>query len=113
MDFVKQELSLSCICPKCNWGWATSYIDPIESDNVLLCKYIEKTNISNILAIKAISKINNCNFLKAKALLSQGGIILQALAPEIKTACERLTSLGIDYTITPNFPYEIAASKKA
>ena len=92
MDFVKQELSLNCICPKCNWGWATSYIDPIESDNVLYSVSIEKTDISNILAIKAISKINNCNFLKAKALLSQGGIILKALAPEIKIACERLTN---------------------
>ena len=64
-------------------------------------------------AVKAISTAKNCNFLEAKAFLSQGGIVLQALAPEIKTVCEKLTNSGINYTITPEFPYEIAPSKKA
>ena len=113
MNVVKQELSCSCICPKCNWGWATSCIAPIKADNVLYSVSIEKTDISDMLAIKAISKSKNCNFLEAKAFLSQGGIVLQALAPEIKTVCEKLTNSGTNYTITPEFPYEIASSKKS
>ena len=113
MNVIKQELSCSCICPKCNWGWATSCIDLIKTDNVLYSVSIEQTDISDVRAIKAISKAKNCNFLEAKAFLSQGGIVLQALAPEIKTVCEKLTNSGINYTITPEFPYEIVPSKKA
>ena len=113
MNVVKQELSCSCICPKCNFGWATSCIAPIHADNVLYSVSIEKTDISNLSAIKAISKAKNCNFLEAKAFLSQGGIVLQALAPEIKTVCEEFSNSGINYTIVPDFPYEIAPTKKA
>ena len=113
LNVVKQELSCSCICPNCNGGWATSSIAPIKADTVLYSVIIEKTDISDMGAVKAISKAKNCNSLEAKAFLSQGGIVLQALAPEIKTVCEKLTNSGINYTITPEFPYEIAPSKKA
>ena len=113
MNVVKQELSCSYICPKCNWGWATSCIDPIKADNILYSVSIEKTDISDMGAVKVISKAKNCNFLEAKAFLSQGGIVLQALAPEIKAVCEKLTNLGINYTITPEFPYEIVPPPKA
>ena len=113
MNVIKQELSCSCICPKCNWGWATSCIDPIKADNTLYSVSIEKTDISDMRAVKAISAAKNCNFLEAKAFLSRGGIVLQDLAPEIKTVCEKLTNSGINYTITPEFPYEIVPSKKA
>ena len=113
MNVVKQELSCSCICPKCNWGWATSCIDPIKADNVLYSVSIEKTDISDMGAVKVISKAKNCNFLEAKTFLLQGGIVLQALAPEIKAVCEKLTNLGINYTITPEFPYEIVPPPKA
>ena len=113
MNVVKQELSCSCICPKCNWGWATSCIDPIKADNILYSVSIEKTDISDMGAVKVISKAKNCNFLEAKTFLLQGGIVLQALAPEIKAVCEKLTNLGINYTITPEFPYEIVPPPKA
>ena len=113
MNVVKQELSCSCICPKCNWGWGTSCIDPIKADNTLYSVSIEKTDIADMRTVKAISAAKNCNFLEAKAFLSQGGIVLQDLAPEIKTVCEELTNSGISYTITPEFPYEISPSKKA
>ena len=113
LNVGKQELSCSCICPNCHGGWATSCIAPIKADNVLYSVIIEKTDISDMGAVKAISKAKNCNFLEAKAFLSQGGIVLQALAPEIKAVSEKLTNSGINYTITPEFPYEIAPSKKA
>ncbi len=48
MNVVKQELSCSCICPKCNWIWSTSCIAPINADNVLYSVSIEKTDISDM-----------------------------------------------------------------
>lgn len=99
-------LTLTISCTNCDWGLASTYWDPIYTDETIYKVILEKGNLSSIENIKAIAKVVNCNFLQAKKIIeSENPIIVEDNAPEIIIQVRKLNNSSLKYSITPNFPY--------
>ena len=92
-------------CPNCGWGWATTYIDPInldESDYHMILVSSENS-LSNI---KLVSKTANCNYIEAKKLIENAPVeIFCGKAVDVKTIKDKLETANIEIKIEPDFPY--------
>lgn len=92
-------------CPNCGWGWATTYIDPINIDE---CDYhvIVTSGDNSLSVIKVVSDIANCNYIEAKKIIENTPAeIYIGKAVNVKAIMEQLKSAGIDFSIKPEFPY--------
>ncbi len=97
--------TIGMICPNCGWGWASTYIEPIFTDNTDYHIIIE-TNEADILVIKTISKIANINFLQAKKLIKSAPVkIFTGQACEVKRVKKILEDAMIPFSIKPEFRY--------
>ena len=94
-------------CLKCGWGLVTTYIEPIKIDETNYTLSIPTIDEPDIDHIKAISKILNVNFIKSKSLLQEGNATITDKAIKIRDYARLLNDSSIQFTITPNFPYEI------
>lgn len=92
-------------CPNCGWGWATTYIDPInldESDYHMILVSGDNS-LSNI---KLVSETANCNYVEAKKLIENAPVeIYCGKAVEVKAIKGKLEAASIDFKIEPEFPY--------
>lgn len=98
---------LSCICPKCGNGWATTYFSPMELDRTIYDIVIDAVEIPNIDQIRTVSKMNSCNFIAAKALLNHGGIVKSAMAIEAAEVMDVLNKVELSFSVQPDFPYDV------
>lgn len=104
-SFIKNT-TCGTTCKNCGWGWVTTYQEPIKLDNTdytLCVKPIENPSVNNL---RCVAQILACNFLEAKSKL-QTKIIFTEKATAILDIALKLKSNDIEFTITPEFPYEI------
>lgn len=102
-----EEHTLVWECPKCGDGLATTYFEPIETDETNYTLSISEISEPNIDHIKVISNMLNVNFLKSKSLLQEGNATITDKAVKIRDYIRLLNENSISFTITPKFPYEI------
>ena len=92
-------------CPNCGWGWATTYIDPInldESDYHIILV----SGDNSLTTIKKVSETANCNFVEAKKMIEKAPVeIFCGKAVAVKAVKKKLEAANIDVKIEPEFPY--------
>ena len=93
-------------CDKCGWGWATTFIEPIFSDNISYSLIISKNNTPNAKTLRVIAHLCNCNYVKAKEQITVQDIVITEHATTIKEYAKMLYVNDIPFDITPEFPYE-------
>ncbi len=103
---VDSERPVGMKCPKCGWGWVTSYIDPIKEDETIYEISLEEGNQVTKDNIRLVSEISDVNFLEAKRLLENAPkSFISGKAVDINDAVIRLKDAGIIFTVTPEYPY--------
>ena len=118
MISTNSEHTIGMTCPKCGWGWVTSYFDPIATDDTDYSIFIKANNPAIPSTIKLISDITGVNFLQAKKLLCSGNdeLVYKAKnesastmykAQRVQAVAKKLKEADIAFTITPDFPFEV------
>ena len=103
---VDPERPVGMKCPNCGWGWVTSYIDPIKEDETIYEISLEEGNQVTKDNIRLVSEISDVNFLEAKRLLENAPkSFISGKAVDINDAVIRLKVTGINFTVTPEYPY--------
>ena len=100
---------LTWICSNCGDGLATSYFEPIELDKTEYCLHIAPVATPSADVLRCISQWLMCNYMQAKARLNSE-ITITDVALKIRDIARTLSALGLVYTITPDYPYEIGES---
>ena len=95
------------MCPECGWSWATTYTPPIMMDKKSYTLMIPNRKPFTLLDVKNIALSFHITYLQARKELSAGTLTHTASAREIKELAHNLVLNGIDYSITPEFPYKI------
>ena len=106
MEYFVDGSTCGTKCKNCGWGCVTTYQEPIKLDNTdytLCVKSIENPSVNNL---RCIAQILACNFLEAKSKL-QNKIIFTEKATAILDIALKLKSNDVEFTIMPEFPYEI------
>ncbi len=93
-------------CPKCGWGWTTSYFEPIEMDQTVYAVVLDAQD-PIIEAIKASAKVFGCNYPEAKRGLTDGSLSISGNAREIQKKALCLQEGKVAFHIEPEFPYPI------
>lgn len=95
------------VCENCGWSVARSWTEPINEDETVYEAILKPDNDATKIALATISKIADCNFIAAKSMLSNPEKpLVSGLAREIREALEELDRVGIEYTVTPEWPYQ-------
>ena len=105
MKPLSELYPIGMTCPNCGWGWATTYIDPINLDenDYRMILVSSENSLSNI---KLVSETANCNYVEAKKLIEKAPVeIFCGKAVEVKTIKEKLEAANIEIRIEPEFPY--------
>lgn len=100
-----QGHSCSWTCPQCGWGIATSYFAPIDLDQTEYIVRIHAVASPPIQMIKSVTRILSCNSIEARNSLVHGTAEFSGMAPIVKKYVAELESAGLQYDITPAFPY--------
>jgi len=94
-------------CPKCGWGWATSYIEPKLEDETLYTIILDQGNESDAKGLKAVSTVAGCNHIQAKSLITESPYkLLEGLATDIESCIEILNKASVRYHVEPEWPYQ-------
>ena len=100
-------------CPNCGWGWATTYIDPLQNDDTTYIVSLAKGNIATRSAIKIVAKISNKNYVQAKKVIENSPAnVYVGKAVQVKDILILLESQSLSYTVTPKFPYPLSKKMK-
>ncbi len=92
-------------CPKCGWGWVTSYFEPYETDQTEY-SIIIFGNIATKNNIKIVAEYASINYLQAKRLLEMpDAVVFSGKATEILEKKNTLIENSISFKIAPDFPY--------
>ena len=102
-----EEHTLVWECPKCGDGLATTYFEPIETDDTEYSISISAISSPDINQIKLVSNILNVNFIKTKFLLQEGNATIADKAVKIRDYARSLNEKSVQFKITPDFPYEV------
>ena len=94
-------------CKKCGWSILTTHTEAIDLDNNEYTIEIKRMDKPEIKAIKCISELLSCNFLQAKQNIQTRNVHQKGHAREILLIAKKFVECGIDFKITPNFPYDI------
>ena len=94
-------------CPKCGWGWVTSYIEPIKEDStdytVIL---LAVDNASSKDVVKTIAGIAGIGFIQAKKMIENTPTnLFVGKAIAVKGIIATLDALAINYRVEPELPY--------
>ena len=94
-------------CPKCGWGWVTSYIEPKLKDVTVYSIFLEQGNELGVESIKAVSKVANCNFIQAKEMIIRAPQqMAEGRAVDIERYVKLLNKASVKYYIEPGWTYE-------
>ena len=97
----------SMTCPKCGWGFATSYFDPICLDQTEYQITLLEGNPASTEVIRAVNQVAHRNFIKSRELiLSAPHVIFKGKALAIHEKTDILDAASILYRIEPDYPYE-------
>ncbi|MBP5491659.1 MAG: hypothetical protein J6Y08_02320 [Clostridiales bacterium] len=98
---------MSITCPKCGWGVATSYFDPILRDTAEYQIKLLEGNQVTVESIRAVNQVAHRNLLKSRQLIeSAPHVIFKGDALEVHEKKEILDEESILYKIEPDFPYD-------
>ena len=102
---------IGMICPKCGWGWATSYIDPIAEDAADYTVTLLDGNAVSGNAVKVVAEIARVNYLQGKKMIKNApSVVLVGRAVAVRSALTELTGASIRYKVEPPFPYHFDKS---
>ena len=100
------ERSIGMTCPKCGWGWVTSYFEPIDCDTNDYQVTLLSGGDCSTKNIRVISKIVNVNFIRARQIISSAPqIIFTGKARDVKEVILLLNKQKLSYSVQPDFPY--------
>jgi hypothetical protein len=105
----KAGSTVGMTCPKCGWGWATTQFEPIVEDRTVYVIKIDCHFKPTREQFKVLSFILNVNYLGVRKLLNEGNASFEGLALDIRDKLKMLKDTEINYSVSPNFPYEIHA----
>ena len=95
------------ICPKCGWGVASSYFDPIGIEPTEYTVILLDGNKDSVEVIRAVNKVSHCNLLKSKQLIENAPcVIFSGDALEVHEMKEILDEEAVLYRIEPDYPYD-------
>ncbi len=96
-------------CPNCGWGWATTYIDPIQEDDTVYVVYLGEGNVISKATIKTVATISNINYMQAKKMMENNptAIIFSGNAVQVRDILLQLKSLSLTFKVEPDFPYPL------
>ena len=93
-------------CPKCGWGWVTSYIEPKLEDQTVYTIILDRDNEPGVKELKAISEVAGCNYLQAKSLITEASKkLVEGIATDIECYIEVLDKASVRYHVEPKWPY--------
>ena len=95
------------LCPKCGWGWVTTYSSPIDADETMYTISFCKPEKATAAMVKLYAKLTGANFTQAKKALEEGNAAFSALAADIQKYIEKIHATGVQFDITPDYPYDI------
>ena len=95
------------LCPKCGWGWVTTYSSPIGADETMYTISLCKPEKTNAAMVKLYAKLSGTNFIQAKEALEEGNAGFSALAVDIQKHIAEINAAGMRFNITPDYPYYI------
>lgn len=97
----------SLFCPKCGWGWATTYIDPICNDDTQYQIILLEGNDTSAGVVRAVNKVTHLSLIKAKQVIEKAPqMIYQGDALEIYEMKRLLDEVSVKYRIEPDYLYE-------
>ena len=99
------------LCPQCGWGWVTTISSAIDADETLYTVKISKLGKITNDMIKLYAKLSGTNCMQTKKALEEGNAEISGLATDIQKMLPRLYEAGLEFTITPDYPYDIDISK--
>ena len=105
MIAVYEKPALNLTCPKCGCKIATTKWEDIDLDGTDYEVVLKPSINHSMEQIKFISNLTGLNFIASKKLLENGGVLLKARAVELKEKMNSLVANGIDFSVTPDFPY--------
>ncbi|MCR5662157.1 MAG: hypothetical protein K6G50_08525 [bacterium] len=95
-------------CPACHWGYVSYIPDPIAADQTIYQIILSENNQACQNTLKIISHITMQNYLQTKKLIeSAPAVLFTEKATKVREICAMLAQNNIEYTIIPDFPYEI------
>ena len=95
------------LCPNCGWGWATSYFDPIVTDQTEYKIILLEGNDASVEKIRAVNRVSHRNLLKSKELIADAPqVIFEGDAIEVHDKKEILEEEQVLYKIEPDYPYD-------
>lgn len=106
MQYFQKYGSCGMTCPKCGWGWATTFTAPIDQDDAEYTISVSQSEAPSISTIKCVSKLSGCNFIEAKKMIQTNGFTKSGKAREIQECAAAFSSADISFKITPDFPYD-------
>ncbi len=110
---IDADKPVGMTCPKCGWGWATTYIDPLQEDDTIYVVSLTEGNTATKEAIKTVAKISNKNFVQAKKMIENPPAVVYAgKAVEVKDILILLESQSMTYSVIPDFPYSLSQEKR-
>ncbi len=96
------------LCPKCGWGWVTTYSSPINEDETVYTSNFCKLEKVTVAMIKLYAKLTESNFIQSKKSLEEGNACFSALAADIQKHLKEIRNAGFQFVITPDYPYSIS-----
>ncbi|MCF0133143.1 MAG: hypothetical protein HUJ72_04690 [Blautia sp.] len=93
-------------CPKCNWSFVTSNIDPKDMDDTQYTLTISACKTADKLAIRTMSKAGKLSVVEARNAILSGYTFTGLNARDTAEIAKALAECGINHTILPVFPYE-------
>ncbi len=94
------------LCPKCGWGWVTTYFPPIDIDETVYTISFCKPEKTTAAMVKLYAKLSGSNFIQAKKALEEGNASFSALAADIQKHIEEIHATELQFNITPDYPYD-------
>ena len=95
-------------CPKCGWGWATTYYSPLDLDKQKYTISVSSSSQANSASYKAVSKLMNCNYLEARKKMASGFIFKDVSAKETMLILKELASVQLEYSVDPQYPHDLS-----
>ena len=107
--FYRQDSTQSCNClnPKCEYGFATTYIPEIELDETVYSLYITSLGDDWKQAMVFLSLRFNLGINAARKFKDSRELLLSGSAAEIFKVREELNRKGISVAIEPEYQYNV------
>lgn len=107
--FYRQDSTqgYNCLNPKCEYGFATTYIPEIELDETVYSLYITSLGDNWKQAIVFLSLRFNLGINAARKFKDFQELLLSGNAAEIFRVREELNRKGISVAIEPEYKYDV------